>query len=316
MTKLLNQTEVQAFINDHFGDRANEMTSLTGGDWSQAYAVTVDGQQVVVRFGTHGEDYKKDQAVAKWSSEELPIPRFIELGETESGFFAVSERIHGDSLDKLDSQRMKTVFPSLFRVMDTIRDIDISNTEGYGNWGPDGRGPQTSWQEALLQKFEGDQPDSRTYGWRAALENSPEGARNFDTGLKVLERLARLMPDERHVIHNDLLYDNVLVDGDRISGVLDWGNSMYGDYLYDAAWLLYCQPRYTTWPDVDLAGALRRHWEAGGSIPDNLEARLLCYQIHVGLGAQSGNAYKEDWDELKFNTDQTMKLVEDANRIL
>ena len=316
MTKLLNQTEVQAFINDHFGDRANEMTSLTGGDWSQAYALTVDGQQVVVRFGTHGEDYKKDQAVAKWSSEELPIPRFIELGETESGFFAVSERIHGDSLDKLDSQRMKTVFPSLFRVMDTIRDIDISNTEGYGNWGPGGRGPQTSWQEALLQKFEGDQPDSRTYGWRAALENSPEGARNFDTGLKVLERLARLMPDERHVIHNDLLYDNVLVDGDRISGVLDWGNSMYGDYLYDAAWLLYCQPRYTTWPDVDLAGALRRHWEAGGSIPDNLEARLLCYQIHVGLGAQSGNAYKEDWDELKLNTDQTMKLVEDANRIL
>ena len=292
------------------------MTSLTGGDWSQAYALTVDGQQVVVRFGTHGEDYKKDQAVAKWSSEELPIPRFIELGETESGFFAVSERIHGDSLDKLDSQRMKTVFPSLFRVMDTIRDIDISNTEGYGNWGPDGRGPQTSWQEALLQKFEGDQPDSRTYGWRAALENSPEGARNFDTGLKVLERLARLMPDERHVIHNDLLYDNVLVDGDRISGVLDWGNSMYGDYLYDAAWLLYCQPRYTTWPDVDLAGALRRHWEAGGSIPDNLEARLLCYQIHVGLGAQSGNAYKEDWDELKLNTDQTMKLVEAANRIL
>ena len=65
--------------------------------------------------------------MAKWSSDELPIPRFIEFGETESGFFAVSERIHGDSLDKLDSQRVKTVFPSLFRVMDTIRDIDISD---------------------------------------------------------------------------------------------------------------------------------------------------------------------------------------------
>ena len=150
----------------------------------------------------------------------------------------------------------------------------------------------------------------------SALENSREGARDFDTGLKVLERLTERMPDERYVIHHDLLYDNVLVDRDKISGVLDWANSMYGDYLYDAAWLLYCQPRYTTWPDVDLAGALRRHWEAGGSIPDNLEARLLCYQIDVGLGAQSGNAYKEDWDELKLNTDQTMKLVEAANRIL
>jgi hygromycin-B 4-O-kinase len=316
MTEILNQTEAQAFINDHFGDRASEMTRLSGGDWSQAYALTVDGQQVVARFGVHGEDYKKDQIMAKWSSEELPIPRVIELGQTERGFFAVSERIQGDFLDKLDNQRMKTVFPSLFRVMDAIRDIDISNTEGYGNWGPDGRGPQSSWQEALLQKFEGDQPDSRTYGWRAALENSPEGARDFDTGLKVLERLAERMPDERHVIHNDLLYHNVLVEGDNISAVLDWGNSMYGDYLYDAAWLLYCQPRYTAWPDVDLAGELQRHWEAGGSVPDNLEARLLCYQIHVGLGAQSYNAYKEDWDELKLNTDQTMKLVEAAKGIL
>ena len=316
MTEMLNEIEVQTFINDHFGDRASDLTRLSGGDWSQAYALTVDGQQVVARFGAHGEDYKKDQIVAKWSSEELPIPRFIEFGETERGFFAVSERIHGTSLDKLDSQRMKTVFPSLFRAMDAIRNIDISNTEGYGNWGPDGRGPQNSWHEALLQKFERDQPNSRTYGWRGALENSPEGARDFDTGLKVLERLAERMPDERRVIHHDLLYDNVLVEGDRISGVLDWGNSMYGDYLYDAAWLLYCQPRYTAWPDVDLAGELRRHWEAGGSVPDNLEARLLCYQIHVGLGAQSGNAYKKKWHELKLNTNQTMKLVEAAKGIL
>lgn len=200
--------------------------------------------------------------------------------------------------------------------MDAIRDIDISNTKGYGNWGPDGRGPQSSWQEALLQKFVGDQPDSRYFGWRAALENSPGGTRDFDTGLKVLERLAERMPKERYVIHNDLLYDNVLVEGDTISGVLDWGNSMYGDYLYDAAWLLYCQPRYTTWPDVDLVGELQRHWETVGPVPDDFEARLLCYQIHVGLGALSGNAYKKDWDELKLNTDHTMKLVETAKGIL
>ena len=42
----------------------------------------------------------------------------------------------------------------------------------------------------------------------------------------------------RHVIHGDLLNRNILVDGERINAVLDWGNALYGDHLYDAAWLL------------------------------------------------------------------------------
>ncbi len=38
MTELLDQSAVQAFIDDRFGDRASEVTRLSGGDWSQAYA--------------------------------------------------------------------------------------------------------------------------------------------------------------------------------------------------------------------------------------------------------------------------------------
>jgi hygromycin-B 4-O-kinase len=315
MTEILNQSEVQAFIHDHFGDRAGEITRLSGGDWSQAYVLSVDGRQVVARFGSHGEDYRKDQIASGWASDELPIPKVLELDETRVGFFALSDRAEGDFLDELGDEQIKTVLPSLFRTMDAIYGIDISATEGYGNWTSDGHGPLRTWGEALLHKFGDDQPGHRTHGWRAALERSPGGTRAFDTALNVLEQLAERMPTERHVIHNDLLNRNVLVQGDKISGVLDWGNSMYGDYLYDAAWLLYCQPRYTSWPKLDLAGELRRHWEASGSVPDDLEARLLCYQIHVGLDAQSYAAYKGNWAQLRQNTEQTMKLVETANGI-
>jgi hygromycin-B 4-O-kinase len=315
MTEIFDQNEALTFINDHFGGRAGEPTRLSGGDWSRAYGLTVDGREVVVRLGIHGGDYEKDRIMAVRSSDELPIPKVIELGETEHGLFAVSERIRGDYLDDLDGQRMKAVFSSLFKTMDGIRDIDISDTDGYGDWGTDCQGPQSTWQEALLQKFNGDQPDSRTFGWRTALENSPPGSSEFDVALKALEQLAERMPVERHMIHNDLLYHNVLVQGDKISAVLDWGNSMYGDHLYDAAWLLYCQSRYTAWPEVDLAGELRRHWEASGSSPEDAEARLLCYQIHVGLDAQSYNAFKGDWDELRLNASHTMKLVEAAKGI-
>ncbi len=310
MTEILNQRAVQAFIDDRFGDRASEVTRLSGGDWSQAYALSLDGTQVVARFGVHGDDYKKDQVAAGWASDELPVPKVFELDETKDGFFALSGRARGDFLDELDGHRIKAVLPSLFRTMDAIHGIDVSSTEGYGIWESDGHGPQRTWQEALLHKFVDDPPTHRTHGWRAALERSPGGTRAFDTALKVLERLAERMPDERYVVHNDLLNHNVLVEGDKINAVLDWGNSVYGDYLYDAAWLLYCQPRYTSWPELGLAGELRRHWKASRSLPDDLEARLLCYQIHVGLDAQSYAAYKGNWDQLRLNAEQTMKLVE------
>jgi hygromycin-B 4-O-kinase len=310
MTEILDQRQVQAFIDDRFGDRASQVTRLSGGDWSQAYALFLDGTQVVARFGTHGEDYKKDCVASGWASDELPIPEIMELDETEVGFFALSSRARGDFLDELHGEQAQVVLPSLFRTMDAIRDIDVSTTGGYGNWESDGHGPQGTWREALLYRFEGDPPAHRTHGWRAALETSPGGTRDFDTALKALERLAEHMPPQRHVIHNDLLNHNVLVQGDRISAVLDWGNAMYGDPLYDAAWLLYCQPRYTSWPELDLAGELRRHWEASASVPEDLEARLLCYQIHVGLDAQAYAAYKRNWDELRLNTEQTMKMVE------
>jgi hygromycin-B 4-O-kinase len=313
---LSHQREVQAFIIDRFGDRASELTRLSGGDWSEAYGLSLDGTQVVARFGIHGEDYEKDRIASGWASDELPIPKVLEIDETKIGFVALSSRARGEFLDELGGEQIRGVLPSLLRTMDAIRAIDVSATEGYGNWTPDGHGPQRTWREALLHKFADDPPSNRTHGWRPALESLPSGARDFDAALQVCERLAERMPTERHVIHNDLLSHNVLVQGDRISAVLDWGNSMYGDHLYDAAWLLYCQPRYTSWPGLDLAGELRRHWEANGSVPDDLEARLLCYQIHVGLDAQSYAAYKGHWDQLRLNSEQTMTLVEAAGGVL
>ena len=40
-----------------------------------------------------------------------------------------------------------------------------------------------------------------------------------------------------YLLHGDYGFDNVLVDQGKISGVLDWANAKYGDFLYDVAWL-------------------------------------------------------------------------------
>src|SRR5579862_5524718 len=193
MTESLSLPDARAFLHDQYGDRASQLKPLGSGDWSKAYAFTLDGNEVVARFGRHGEDFLKDQAMSAHSSPSLPIPKVVEVGEPPGGFFAVSERAYGDFLDGLSETDMRPALPSLLRALDVTKEIDISGTSGYGIWGPNRKAPHSSWQEALLD-VANDRSDGRTHGWRQALESSPTGAGTFDTALAALRELAPDLP--------------------------------------------------------------------------------------------------------------------------
>lgn len=70
----------------------------------------------------------------------------------------------------------------------------------------------------------------------AIADRDAAAAATFDQAFDELEGLVVRLPEvERRIVHADLLNRNVLVDGDRLTSVLDWGNVMYGDPLYDSA---------------------------------------------------------------------------------
>jgi hygromycin-B 4-O-kinase len=156
----------------------------------------------------------------------------------------------------------------------------------------------------VVLAFAGD----RLAGWEAALDASPTGGGPLQTGLARLRELSADLPDLRQVIHGDLLHCNVLVEGPRVRGVLDWGNSMYGDALYDAAWLLFWWP-WHPWPGIDIRTELDRHWRARGPVPADLERRLRCYQLRIGLDHLTWYAHRREWDHLARAARQTLALA-------
>ncbi|QUQ66418.1 phosphotransferase family protein [Kutzneria sp. CA-103260] len=286
---------IENFLRRRYGDRATTPSPLGAGEWSSAYALKLDGREVVARFGQHGEDYAKDRRMARHRSAALPVPEFVDSGETEDGYFAITRRAYGDFLDELDGDAMNAVLPATLAMLDEVRRIDVSDTTGYGPWRPDGSAPFATWADALLD-IVNDEPGGRIHGWRAALESSPTGAGPFDEAAAALPELVADCPDRREIIHGDLLYRNVLVSGDRVTAVLDWGNSLHGDADYDLAWLLYWWPWYPAWRDIDIAGMIGR-------------GPLLAYQVHIGLDAQAYCAHTGRWDLLARNAAQTLALI-------
>lgn len=300
--------EAERFLAARGGSEVADLAPIGRGEWSCAYAYRQGGRAWVIRFSATDEDFQKDRLAARFAAPALPIPAVAEVGEAEGRFYAIAERIYGTFLDELDAAQMRAALPSLLAMFDAMRRVDLSGTHGYGVWGADGNAPHVSWREALLN-VGSDRPGTRIQGWRARLETSPIGMAAFDMAFARLQQLTPYLPEARHLVHSDLLNFNVLVDGEKISAVLDWGCAMYGDFLYDLAWFLFWQPWYAAWRKIDFLGEAAHHFAMIGLEVPHLEERLCACQTHIGLDSLAYNASKERWEILAEVAERTLAVA-------
>jgi hygromycin-B 4-O-kinase len=316
-----------AFLRARFGQGAGEVEPVGQGEWSQAFffrqransrgpdGAMLPAGRYVVRFSALLEDFAKDRLARQYAAPALPIPRVAEVGACADvagggvleAHYAVSERLDGEYIDGVNGDQMRALLPALFAALDAMRLADLTGTSGYGSWGADGVGRYPSWRETLLELAE-DRPDERIHGWRAALEASPTGVAPFDEAFRTLQQLAAHVPEERHLIHSDLLHYNVLVRGPEITAVLDWGCGLYGDFLYDVAWFCFWQPWFPAWNGIDFAEEARRHYAAIGLHVPDFETRLRACQLHIGLSGQAYQAYRAYWDDLEATARRTLEV--------
>lgn len=309
----MTELEAESFLVARFGPGVGAIQPVVQGEWSKAFGYRLAEREYIIRFSSLREDFDKDRLAAGYSSAALPIPRVVEVGEAPGGYYAISERAYGVYLDALDGDQMRGVLPSLFAALDAARLADVSASRGYGGWGVDGNSGHRSWPSALLDVAE-DRPTDRVSGWRSRLAASAAGLGPFEVVLARFREMLDAVPSDRHLIHADLLNHNVLVSGDQLSALFDWGCSMYGDFLYDVAWLSFWSPWYPAWHGIDFAGEAARHYESIGLEVPSFERRMRCYELHIGLAHFAYNAFKSRWNDLADVTARTLDLARRGSR--
>jgi hygromycin-B 4-O-kinase len=307
-TGRLDRESVEAFLIGRFGRDIGNVTPLSGGEWSQAFAYRLGAHELVVRFSALSEAFRKDEVASRHASQDLPIPAIVEIGETSAGFYAISERRFGEVLETVDEAQMRALLTSIMATLDAIRLADITGTSGFGGWGPDGNAPHPTWRAALLD-IAADQPEHVHHGWRNRLAESPTGDGPFREAFAQLETLAPDLPDERHLIHSDLLNRNVLVDEDEITAVFDWGSSMYGDFLLDLAWICFWAPWTPAFRAIDFRAAAIDHFAAIGLDVPDFDLRLRACELWIGLDGQAYQAFKGRWDDLAWTATRTLAIT-------
>lgn len=305
-----NIQQAQAFLAQHFHGKVSHVESIGAGAWSQCFGFRLGEMEFAIRFGRHVDDFLKDQRAHIFAAPDLPIPKVTEVGEAFDGYYAISTRVRGVPLESVNAAQWRALVPAVAAMLEALRNADLSSTAGIGDWGLDGNAQPIGWREFLLKVAE-DSPAARTHGWRKKLDASPEGMAAFEWGCDLLQRVAS---DEvpRCLMHRDLINRNVLIAGDRITGVFDWGCSLYGDPLYDLAWFEFWSPWY---PEMDVAllrSELDQRWNEAGDAIANKAARLAACYLHIGLDHLGYNAYTGDNENLIASGRRMRDLV---NRI-
>jgi hygromycin-B 4-O-kinase len=300
--------EAEGFLVGRFGTGVTDIEPVGGGTWSKAYAFRHDNAPFIARFGGFPEDFERDRLAGRYASANLPIPRGTEIGRAYGGYYAISERKFGGFIDHLDGERMRATLPSLFATLDAVRGVDLSATTGYGTWDATGAAPFSSWPAALLDVAT-DRPEDKGHGWRRRMETSAPGAERFDEAFAHLQSLSAFCPEERHLIHRDLIHFNVLVADDRISAVFDWGCALYGDFLYDLACFAFWSAWFPAWQGIDFRAESARHFAAIGLEVPHFDERFRCCQVHAGLDAQQFQALVGDWENLELSAGRTLAVA-------
>lgn len=287
----INSEEVIAFLKKYFDPGVQVIEFLKGGELSQAFAFSASKGDFVIRINKDKYTFEKDEyAFEHFAGINIPVPKILEIGQfNEKLFYAISKRALGKTFDLLDKETTLKLLPKLIETLDKIHATKIE-TGKYGYWDSFGKANIDSWKEFILHRDD------------EFVSSRPED--NFIKRLhQLISDLEKYLPEERYLVHGDFGFNNLVTDGEIITGVLDWGESVYGDFIYDVAWLSF-------WPsEVNFAEIFREHYKNKSQGVKFFEERLRCYELQIGLGSLGFFAKSEQKDDYEWTKDKLLAMI-------
>lgn len=216
--------------------------------------------------------------LSKLRSAGLPVPRPLLVDATGAEFghpFLITERVAGEARTIADlGERAHTVVAQLAQHLARVHSLDAIRLEVGRN-----ERPRASARQRLLPFLE-----EYYQKWtRHQVDPSPTIERTFAWLRANVDRIDETVT----LVHGDYDLRNVLVDGERITAILDWERSHIGHPAEDLA---YCMQDAQTAMPMDEFLAIYR--EAGGRAVT--EEAIEYFQLWSAMARLTGSAEVKD----------------------
>jgi len=213
---------IEAINRAHAAALALEARTSSGE--SGAYVVhDAAGARFILKFG-RGHEFEPGRAARVTTAVRAlgyPAPEYLIVGETGGVRYAVQQMLSGELLIH------STVTPPRLAAILALNRLQRSRAPEPGaNWLP----------ELSRSIFAGFEEYCRVDTMR---NHSPETRRMLDRFQRIAEVAGDAPCPASDVVHWDFHGGNILVEGDRISGVIDWDGLRLGDASFDLMTLLF-----------------------------------------------------------------------------
>lgn len=280
---ILTEQQVVALLQQHFLASIENLAVITSGQIAQTYSFTAEGQDYIIRFNRDnmGANFPKEAFIAaRVVSPLIPIPRIVHVGRFQGLYYSITVKIPGHLLDQLPPAEYARIGPEAIRALDAIHQVDVSDwPPGYGVFDNDGVGLSANWRACLLAVGE-EEEDWNFYGkWHALFDNTFLERDVFDSIYAQMTRLLDSCPEARYLVHGGYGFSNVIAHEGKITGILDWLDAKYGDFVYDIAWLNFWSP------EVNFGELFQQFYHKQGVSVPAYDERIRCYQCYIGMDA-------------------------------
>lgn len=270
MGKKCSEMEIKAMIQNHYPSARN-CKELSGGLVSQTYSFEADGNFYVFQAGSHLAAYEKEKWVYSNFENNLPVRKVLEVKVTENNLaYSISNFIEGTKLFDLNSQQLLDIVPSVMEILEVLESIEISDAEGYGRYDSTGHAAYPTWIDFIEAIY-----NEKIYNW-SSLEQKGFDSEVVKTAISELQaHIGSISLNKKYLVHGDLGSYNLLAKDDRITGIIDWSLSLYGDHLYDKANILF-------WNEEKLQQLIQQIINKYVTSPESKE-KIYCYMLRIGL---------------------------------
>ncbi|GFZ33039.1 hypothetical protein CSC2_35650 [Clostridium zeae] len=244
MKPQVNSDEVIKLLEGLFEEQIEKIEEAPTGKIKKVYFFQYKDKWSVIRFSHNDMEFKVEKYIQEaLKVEKFPLPKFLHSGIYNNLYYAISEKVEGKPIHKLNEKELKYAMPSVMESLIKLHSIDTTPCEGYGWLDYNMSGTFNTFIEFLQSFFSKDQ-EGFWKGWYELFEKSFLDYSTFNALYEKMMELAKYCEGRKYLTHSDFHYNNIIINNSEIVGIIDWGKVSYCDYIFDIATIILEFPNY------------------------------------------------------------------------
>ncbi len=284
--------EAQDYLRFKYSAEFKDITPLEGGVTTQAYKFRLNDKTLILKVNEaidRIDTFRKEKFLTEIEGISFFAPKIFSIEKKFKKLFIISEAVKGEPLEsflkKCTKNSRELLIGQLGEVFTLFKKTRVKNNLFER---------KENWSSYILTRIKKD----HRHHWNDIVTKTffkPEFYEQIKNRIIAMKRV--LPEDANDLVHGDFHMGHIYVKNGKISGIIDWGNAMTGDSLYDVATFMFWSPK------ISLINSIG---ESQGS-KVLIKERVLFYQLIVLLSVLGHFARMNDLRAFKFTFNKWFK---------